>query len=1654
MRGGGVFVARSAGIIVLALGFVLVAWEKPIFAGERIVAQPDTPSDSEIIQRAWGTLATYSGVEDERLRHVNESGDLKAQEGLLTEIIDKNPDRSVPHALRGFVRFSQYRVQEAMQDFVAAQSLGDMDRDLKAAVQRAKLRLGQIASAAVKEGVDPSYIALLRDVGSTVRMLDAVGDKDGLDTYLGTLFGYDSILPYAAVRRGFLRLARSGAAGGEDDLRLAGHSNPSETTKSDIEMGLRLGGELRASPALVTDGKIDPSLVARLPDAPWESKTERFEFAESVLESKRYDWLEQVLSQLRTRFPDDQDDSRISYYAAEIAWGRGDFDSASRLYTTALDMTSSDFLRANILLRLAEFQAKQGARDKAVELAEQAAVLQPGQEWLVQRVGTFLVDLGERDKGVAYLDKARALAATRNEKIRSYSALADTYLKMGDREKYLDNAAKYVAEVESFPPPVPPAYRAQSDYYQAEILQSRGESDEAQVYYELASGFVKDPFRLSDIYQKMARLLARRGEWVKASEYMEKSVALFSEQAWKLRQAGDFYSDLGMTDKALAYYDRALEQAVGPAEQAPLYLGIAEIYRRNRDTGQYLAYARKYIDSLAARGTALSPEEEGIRSYYLGDLYTAETKEDAAQREYKHAADLVKTPVPLSDIYMKMAQYRARMGDKALASEYMDKSVALLPDQVWKLRQAGDFYYDLDMTDLALRYYGRALALATVPADQSAIYSGMAESYKKSHDTENYLSFARKYVDAMAGRKDSLRPEEEGLRAYYRGDLHAAAENLDEAQREYERASTLLVTPTFLSDTYLKMAQYYAKRGEKEQAIACIEKSVSFYPDRSWKLRQAGEVYFTLDMLDKAIEYFERALQHATTSSADTLASYGELAEIYRRLGQPDKYILYAEKYVETASTFDGILSDSAEGLRYFYRGEVYLAKDEPRLANDDFEYATRYFQSNPTRLSDCYIRMARFQDRFGSRELAIDYGERAVALLPERSYRLQEAGDLFRPMDGMIDRAIELYSGAVHYATSLTARAAATSALADAYKIKGDTEAYHENARKYLDILAERGTEYTDEETGLYNYYMAELYVDGEHYERSYAHYETASRHVTDNSRLADIYMQMAEYQSRHRNDAQATIFAEKSACLLVDQSWKLRQVGNFLARQNEMEKAFCYFDLAMEKAKTPSDAAGVHAGRADAYRARANRVSSDEKIADPQTRAAIRREMEEKFQEQAGIYIDAVDRMGDSAKPTEIGQKWFYCGLLYQMKGEDANAYRSFELANNYLTNKTLRSEALLYMARYNAKWNNRDLAYAQAYESAQLVPGAGWRISPVSRVFVDLNCYQTAVDILCNAVNLNPRDNVSLYGDLANAYVKSGDKYTGLSANEKYIDHLTGVIDEQGLENVSHRLQDDLFDARKRHSRWSKSKWEFDLYLFGNYKQDDTSTVGGMVEVTRNFKFCNDRQGKVYGQLGGNFHGKYSGDYWNEATSRVERWDSNPDFGDTAYALLGVRVSPFKKLGDLSVGVEQLFGLGREMDSDFRFRLLWDQTSGTDPLPYRKYWGYTRTWVNNIYSTRDNDFTSEGTFRKGVTIPWKCNRNLLFIPYVAARYDYRGTQEKSSDRFGVDGGPGIIIRRWFREDKYHAPRSYVELNLYYRFAITSNRENAVGFGFHTSF
>jgi hypothetical protein len=161
-------------------------------------------------------------------------------------------------------------------------------------------------------------------------------------------------------------------------------------------------------------------------------------------------------------------------------------------------------------------------------------------------------------------------------------------------------------------------------------------------------------------------------------------------------------------------------------------------------------------------------------------------------------------------------------------------------------------------------------------------------------------------------------------------------------------------------------------------------------------------------------------------------------------------------------------------------------------------------------------------------------------------------------------------------------------------------------------------------------------------------------------------------------------------------------------------------------------------------------------------------------------------------------------------------------------------------------------------------------------------------------------------------------------------------------------------------------------------------------------------------------------------------------------TAEGMAGARYKPFKEV-NLFLETAGLFALGVYGRNDWMLRAYASQGQGTDLRVEEPSW-----WMWNLYGdyahfvvTPQNVMAFEGRAGRSFRLD-RVSDHLVATPYgvIGAAYD---------DTLATPGalgiGPGFSLRYWFRDDIYAAPRSYVDMNVQYRFRLAGDqRANGV--------
>ncbi|CAE6835143.1 NfrA family protein [Paraburkholderia haematera] len=165
------------------------------------------------------------------------------------------------------------------------------------------------------------------------------------------------------------------------------------------------------------------------------------------------------------------------------------------------------------------------------------------------------------------------------------------------------------------------------------------------------------------------------------------------------------------------------------------------------------------------------------------------------------------------------------------------------------------------------------------------------------------------------------------------------------------------------------------------------------------------------------------------------------------------------------------------------------------------------------------------------------------------------------------------------------------------------------------------------------------------------------------------------------------------------------------------------------------------------------------------------------------------------------------------------------------------------------------------------------------------------------------------------------------------------------------------------------------------------------------------------------------------------------------DTLQASVGARAKPFSQI-DAIVAFERIIPIGSQVNPDWLARLAYSGGYGIERrVDVPSWWtaqiyAETGAYLNagSVYATTNLEVGR--TFRMDRYSPkW------TVFPYAVIGADYDSSVDHSMP---LGAGVGISTRYWFRDSKYDAPRSYVDLSVQYRLKITGDdRARGVFFG-----
>ena len=151
------------------------------------------------------------------------------------------------------------------------------------------------------------------------------------------------------------------------------------------------------------------------------------------------------------------------------------------------------------------------------------------------------------------------------------------------------------------------------------------------------------------------------------------------------------------------------------------------------------------------------------------------------------------------------------------------------------------------------------------------------------------------------------------------------------------------------------------------------------------------------------------------------------------------------------------------------------------------------------------------------------------------------------------------------------------------------------------------------------------------------------------------------------------------------------------------------------------------------------------------------------------------------------------------------------------------------------------------------------------------------------------------------------------------------------------------------------------------------------------------------------------------------------------DTTQESIGIRFKPLVSQ-NISFTAERLFAVGKLAINDWLFRIGYSAGDGGDLRVDTNEWRSWQVFGEAAYFLSGRRVLVGTEVRYGWSIPWPNYRRLTIYPHALIAVDY---DSAAKDELVNAIGPGLSVRAWYGEDRYHAPPAWLEINAQYRWA-----------------
>lgn len=528
----------------------------------------------------------------------------------------------------------------------------------------------------------------------------------------------------------------------------------------------------------------------------------------------------------------------------------------------------------------------------------------------------------------------------------------------------------------------------------------------------------------------------------------------------------------------------------------------------------------------------------------------------------------------------------------------------------------------------------------------------------------------------------------------------------------------------------------------------------------------------------------------------------------------------------------------------------------------------------------------------------------------------------------------------------------------------------------------------------------------------------------------LSGALVRLADYHAQTGNAERAADYAAQAASVYPE-PWRLAQISGIYMKLNMPESAVESLQSALRNEQDPLKQAQIHRSLAGVYSSMQDRPMQDASM---------------------HAYLELMSANKDKLSSAELAEIQYYQAELLFAEGKEAEAIAAYRNSLEGLTDTSRRSAVYLKTANYMAAEGNAKEAEENLDLYVAIAPADPGRLRQASRVMERTGNLDKAIFYASEAYEATPDPDPAQARSLAYLYRRNGNQEQFNAYHYAYMDFLYAQIETLGSE-VPDEVVEELWRARAAQTA-SEKTWGFNSYSFGSFRENHDRYSGFVNELYTNWRLTDWLNPKLYVQLNGTYDSYSSGTWVSQLSGRRGEWEAKSGIKDTLHMVVGVKIKPIPDIPHIGLAAEQVFALSDGKDDEFRFRLNYFRGWGDKPRPFGWNWHYATIYNDITYTTRDNDFRLQGTARLGRTFTFDQHRDILVFPFMRASWDHWGQGVSKGKRWGLEAGPGIGIKKFLFEDRYHGPRASMELSLSYVYGLSHDKPDGIAFNFGFSF